>query len=472
MRRIVGTVLILLCTLVGVVQATEKPVHRDLARIKVLDLQTAQALALADNPNMAAAQARIEQARARVQQAVAAWWPSLDVSGYGGRQRLSDSSYASNQAMASLIGGATKQSTSTYRSGIEATWLLFDGFFRSFREQQAQYDERAADAALIDAQRLLVTATAEAFLNAQLAQTFIDINRADATFYSRQLEDAQNRYKVGAGPWGDVLNIKVQLNSAKTSLIRTQREFEAAGYGLAALLGLPEAIFPPHLRLATLDKNAALPNMQVNAETLIKEALALRPDIRRLEMLIKQTEASRGMAKAPFYPKVRIAGSLEGARQGDAALSSEDFGNTVAMQMSWNLYAGGADRARLMEVEQAKREAVYTLANLRNAVASEIRQDLALLAAAEEELRLQRETVQLVEENRDLAKNEYEAGEASLVRLNEAQRDLITTYGRLNQALVVCQLAQQRLLSATGRNLVAFTGSSKGSTKGSTKGGQ
>ena len=67
-----------------------------------------------------------------------------------------------------------------------------------------------------------------------------------------------------------------------------------------------------------------------------------------------------------------------------------------------------------------------------------------------------RETVQLVQENRDLAQNEYEAGQAALVRLNEAQRDLITTHGRLAQALVSYHLATQHLLSATGRNLAAF----------------
>jgi outer membrane protein TolC len=132
------------------------------------------------------------------------------------------------------------------------------------------------------------------------------------------------------------------------------------------------------------------------------------------------------------------------------------------MNMSWNLYAGGADKARMIEAEQAKREAVYTLAGLRNSVAAEIRQNLALLAAAQEQVRLQRETVKLVEENRDLAKNEYDAGEASLVRLNEAQRDLNTTYGRLAQALVSYHLAMQRLLSATGQNLAALDPPAKG----------
>jgi len=110
----------------------------------------------------------------------------------------------------------------------------------------------------------------------------------------------------------------------------------------------------------------------------------------------------------------------------------------------------------LFEAKQREREVAYTLASLRNKVAAEIRQDLALLAAAQEQVRLQRDSVELVKENRELAKNEYEAGEASLVRLNEAQRDLTTTYSRLAQALVGYHQARHKLLSATGRNLQPF----------------
>ena len=154
----------------------------------------------------------------------------------------------------------------------------------------------------------------------------------------------------------------------------------------------------------------------------------MRPDIRRLETLVLGAEAASGMAKAPFYPRVQAVGAVEGAREGDPGLSDENFGNTLGVQLAWNLYAGGADRARLTEARQARREAVATLAGLRNEVAGEIRRDLALLASAAEQVRLQRETVALVEENRELAQNEYEAGESPLIRLNEAQRDLVATY--------------------------------------------
>jgi outer membrane protein TolC len=454
MQRIILT-LFLTCTMLAAMAHAADQHPTDLSRIKTLDLKTAQAVALAANPNMAALQARIEQARARVRQAAASWWPSLDISGTGTHQRLSDTNYQYNRLLANaLMPGANVDRTSeNYSAGLQATWVLFDGFYRTFKEQQAAFDEQANAAALTDGQRLLVNSVAEAYLNAQLAQTYIDIARADETFYNRQLEDAQNRYDVGAGPWGDILNIKVQVNTAKTIRIRSQREFEAAKFGLASLMGIADAALPDHIRLETLDKEKPFPIALQQIDTLIKEALAIRPDIRQLEMQLKQTEAAGGMAKAPFYPKVQLAGAVEGNREGDMGLSSEDFGNFVGVNMSWNLYAGGADKARLVETEQAKREVIHTLAGLRNSVAAEIRQDMAMLAAAEEQVRLQRETVKLVQENRDLARNEYEAGEASLVRLNEAQRDLTATYGRLAQALVSRQLQQQRLLAATGRNL-------------------
>lgn len=431
----------------------------DLATVRVLDLHTAQAIALAANPNMAASRARVEQARARVEQAAAAWWPSLDLSGGGSRQRLAESGTRFDPAMAALLGGSTDRTLEVYTAGLQATWVLFDGFYRRFKRLQAEYDEQSAAAGLADSRRLLVGAVAEAFVNTQLAQTNTDIYRADETFYLRQLEDAENRYNVGAGPWGDILNIKVQLNAARTGVLRSQREFEASGYGLAALMGLAEARFPDGLRLQAQDRQEDPPAPQEDADTLIREARAARPDIRRLESVVRGAEAATGMARAPFYPRVQAVGAVEGAREGDPGLDDENFGNTVGVQLAWNLYAGGADRARVTEARQARREAAYTLAGLRNEVAGEIRRDLALLASAAEQVRLQRETVALVEENRELAQNEYEAGESPLIRLNEAQRDLVATYGRLALALAARDLAAQRLLAATGRNLAGFDAS-------------
>jgi outer membrane protein TolC len=52
---------------------------QSLDRIEVLDLETAARIALAENPSLAAAQARVEQAGQIVRQAQAGYWPQVDL---------------------------------------------------------------------------------------------------------------------------------------------------------------------------------------------------------------------------------------------------------------------------------------------------------------------------------------------------------------------------------------------------------
>lgn len=453
-------ILLLSCLLTTAARGREEQPSAgpDFSGIEVLDLATAQRLALQGNPGIAAAQARLEQARARVRQAVATWWPTLDVTGNAARTRRSDIEFDIANHFPAIPGQSTDRTYDSSAAGLQATWVIFDGFYRSFNQKQAEFGVKSSAAARRDSQRLLISAVAEAFLNAQLTQTKVKIADADKKFYKKQLVDADNRYEVGTGSWGDVLNIKVQLNSAKTSSMFGKREYEAALYGLAALLGVPDSIFPETVKLAELDKDfKPSEDLGQDVEQLIDDALAARPDLRSLAMQIHEAEAATGQAKAAFWPKVQLGGSVNGAQQGDLALNGEDFGDAISLSASWNLFSGGADRARVFEAKQKRREAAYSRADLRNRVASEVRQDIALLAASMEQVRLQRESVDLVEQNRELAQSEYEAGSASLVRLNEAQRDLTTTYGRLAQALVGYHLARQRLLSATGHNLESFS---------------
>ncbi len=433
--------------------------HYDLSKTELLDLNKAQQIALQDNPSIGAAQARLQQAKAALQRALAANKPSVDADASTGLSRYSDKTYDG----ITLSQPSADQHYEVGSLGLRASWLLFDGYARKFQQEQRRYALEASAENIRNTRRLLASAVADAFFNAQLALAAIEIATANKDFYKRQLQDAESRLEVGSGSLSDVLNMKVQLNSADNSLLSSKRDYEAARYALAALLGITDSVLPQDIQLAALDKEcdiSAQKNLSDGNE-LIQEALDARPDLKALALQMKEAESGIEQAKSGDWPTVQLTGQVNGNTQDGLVPREEDVAAFVGLNVKWNLYSGGAVDAAVLEARQAKRAAQYAYAELRNSIAAEVWQGIVRLTAAREQVSLQRKTLALVEENRKLAKSEYEAGSASLVRLNEAQRDLTATYGRLVQALVSYHQARHHLLAALGRNFASLSPSQK-----------
>ena len=161
------------------------------ARIKVLDLATAVKIALADNPTLAAAAARVEQARQQVNEAKAAYWPSVGLDLGASRVELSETGF--DQSSPSGIAIPLEDPEDYYNANLKATWVIFDGFARKFKKLSARYGLDTSRAGRKEAHRLLLSSVTETYFSAQLAQQNIVIARADEQFNERQLADAQSR---------------------------------------------------------------------------------------------------------------------------------------------------------------------------------------------------------------------------------------------------------------------------------------
>ena len=430
----------------------------DWEAISTLNLQTAVEIALYDNPGLGAAAARVRQAKAQVDQARSIYWPRLDANATGSRIRSSEDDYQQNLAVARLLNPSANidQTDDFYAADLTASWILFDGFERRFTNLSARYGEQSSTAALNDSRRLLISAVALSYFSAQLALENIAIAKADEAFNQRQLADAEARQRVGTGALSDVLNFQVRKNQAKTTRINQEYQYEIALYGLAALLGLSESRLPEHVQLARLSPETDTELASPPVDNLIATARALRPDIIETEWRIKQTEAQIKVAQADYYPTITIAGAVDGERSGDASFGQDDFGNRVGLALSYNLFSGGLTRAKVREARQRQIELQKSLEELVLGAQSEIRDSAALVSTAQIQLALQRENVDLVTRTRDLVEKEYNAGQGSLVRLNEAQRDLTTAQSNLALALVGLRQAWVELETRTGKILATY----------------
>lgn len=430
---------------------------KSLDEVQVLDLATAQQIALADNPSLAAAAERVEQARQRIEQARALYWPTVD----GGGSAASNQMSRNDAAVQSMLSGGAEidRNSDNYRLSLGASWLLFDGFSRKFSNLVAEYGQQESEQARRDGMRFLLQSVAESFYGAQLAQYNKAIAKADFSFNSKQADEAQVSMDAGAGSLSALLNFQVQMNNASTDILLAERDYDLALYGLAVLLGRDSGEMPEGIELARLDMVEEDAFYTLSLNWLLQAATDNRPDLLRQELSLQRADSTVGANQASLYPKLSLNGAVDGKRQDDVDFGGDDFGSTISVNLSYNIFNGGGDQARIAEAKASKREAAMTLEQQKNKVQSEVRQAVTRLEQARAQLKLQRASVKLVEQSRDLVEEGYKAGQESLARLNEVQRDLVRTQSRLALSLISLYTNRQGLQTATGESLIPYLSS-------------
>jgi len=427
---------------------------KTLEEVQQLDLTTAQQIALVDNPSLAAAAERVEQARQRVEQAKSLYYPTVDASGAATSGRMSAADAASQSL---LFGGADiDRNSEKYRLSLGASWLLFDGFSRKFSNLIAEYGQQENEQARRDAMRLLLQAVAESYYGAQLALYNKAIAEADFSFNSNQAREAEVSMGAGAGSLSAVLNFQVQMNNASTDILLAERNYDLALYGLAILLGRESGRMPENMDLVQMDMIEEDEFIELSTELLLQNAASNRPDLLRQELSLQRTESAVGAKQARFYPQLSMNGSVNGNRIDDMGFEGDDFGSTLSINLSYNLFRGGGDRAKVAEAKALHRETARTLDQQKNKVQSEVRQAVTKLEQARAQLKLQRASVKLIEQSRNLVEEGYKAGQESLARFNEVQRDLVRTQSRLALSLISLYTYRQALKTATGESLIPY----------------
>lgn len=467
----------------------EAPTPIELApAVEILTLSQAQEMALRANPSLASVALRVEQAHQRTVQARSAYFPQASVNYRASRTELPDgdvealrsqawSAVGPNAARASfqsfgnstILTGLTTAYTlsqgirtalnvpteiESYELSLELGMLLFDGFAREYTLRAAKIGARETEAAERDAQRLLLFAVAQTYYSIQLAKENIAIATADAAFNKRLLDEAKIGKDAGVASLSDVLNFEIRMRAAEANLIAAERGMKEARIALAALLGMESASLPDAVDIAPLPEESPADLELPEADTIIAAALEHRPDLERSRLAVDRSAAFVGQARAAFLPQVGAFASRSASLQDSSGFEDDDFATTVGVNASIDLFTGGRHFSQHKEARLAKKQAERDLEQAELDALAEVRRSWVNLEEAQQQLVLQRTTAALVQRNRDLVEKEYDAGQAALVRLNEAQRDLIAAQSRLALARVGLFLAHYEMRAATGENLL------------------
>lgn len=402
-----------------------------------LNLAAAKDLALAHNPDLAAATWRIEQAAARLQQARTAFFPTVDAVGQWTHQELTP-----------LGMGAANPSEAydAYRAQLEVSYLVFDGWARQFRTLAARHGREATVAGLAEARRLLALGVAQTFYATLLAGEELRIAEADAQFNAELLDDTRKRMAADKASRLDELNFMVNRNNARIAVLVNRRQREVLRSVLADLMGVANGQLPATTELVL--EEAEVPEFEFAAE--LRQALVKRPDREAIAAQIRAAEANLGAERGSYWPTVTANAHYGAYDTNDGWFGDDDRDVAFGIAAVWRLYDAGLRDARQAEAFARIRELQANLARLDRSIAAELRQNLEQIATARELLTLQDETVKLTLETRDRERQRYKAGQTTLTRLNEVQTNLVRAQANLALRRLALRQEIEELHAARG----------------------
>ena len=375
--------------------------------------------ALAHNRDLRTAVARVEEARAQWTIARAERWPTLQFF----TQARVDRTYAE-----SLSGSPDRR----LDFSLNAASFELDFFGRLARLSDAA---RANFLATEEARRATELALVAQVAELYLAQRQTDelLHRARATVESR---DATLRIVTQAQQIGLVHELEVELAQAQLEMSRSQRAQldhlrNQTDHLLRLLVGRMPDRLPPGLPLADLATAHTL------TPELSTEILLLRPDVAAAEQRLFAARANVQAARAAFFPRVTLTGSIGVASGGLANLfraGAWAFQPTLSMP----ILDGGRTQAAF---DIAKAREVAVVAQYERTVQQAFR-EVADQLSARESLAIQvsaaARTLQAQRRRLEIHLQRHEAGLSGLLDVLDAERELIAA----EQSHVVATRAQ------------------------------
>jgi len=155
------------------------------------------------------------------------------------------------------------------------------------------------------------------------------------------------------------------------------------------------------------------------------------------------SDNSPGKNEFKFYLKPEAA--YLGVSLSDAA--------SLGINVSFDLFTGGTTGSNIRQALSAQRELEDNRNKTTITAMADIRTSMEKISTARLQLALQKENTRLIKTTRNLVKLEYQSSQTSLVRLNEAQNELVSAMGNLAIAQISLTLAREEFDYYTGQNL-------------------
>jgi OMF family outer membrane factor len=433
----------------------DSPSQVRIHELRPLTLEEALQLAEVNSPQLKAAALQVDQAKSSLRAAVAAWYPTIDLSASGLPEYFASYSYR-NPDFVSPDPLTGKPNNEFYgrewrvNGRLQVSWDLINPARVPQIAAARDRFERAGDAYLI-ALRDLRLEVQTAYFALQQSDAGVRIGQDSVKASLVSYRDARARFNAGVNTKLEVLEAETQLARDRNILTINLRDQNEQRRNLARVLDLPQDVTP----------TAATPARPMGSwEPSLQESIVAAYNYsEELDQLILDISINNSQANASLaavQPIVRFVNSTSASRtegqNGQTSLSDIDMGdftygvqNSTALTASWRLFDGGRARAEYKRSKQAAEESRLNFARTRDQIRFQVESSFFGLRAAIQSLETTATEVLASRESLRLSQLRVQAGVG-------VQREVVNSQRDLTQA----ELKYARAITDYNRNLATL----------------
>ncbi len=389
-------------------------------------LTEALAKAYETNPQILSERAGQRATDEEVPQALAHWRPTVTFSGEAGKERI-DANTGNQNRKPSTLEFDVKQPL--YRGGrTEAD------------TKRAEATVKAGQAQVTSTEQTVLLAAVQAYMNVVRDLALLELNRNNEQRLQRQLQAAQDRFRVGEITRTDVAQAEAALAGATAARIQAEGAVVSSRATYRTVIGdMPGTLTK---QIPPLD----LPSSEAAAQS---EARETNPDVVRARYRVDAARNSIDLVRGELLPSLNLEGTLTKEEDTTAEGSQRDTASLLAT-LTVPLYQAGDVYSRL---RAAKETLGQNLDDYDNQIRTAVEQATSAwntLQTTRAAVRSFQSQVRANEIALDGVQRENLVGSRTVLDVLNAEQTLLTSRADLVSAQRDEVVAQFQLLSAVG----------------------
>ena len=318
----------------------------------------------------------------------------------------------------SSIGvSGSRISADNFRSSfnVGSSTTLFNGFRNLNTYKQAQLGVESSKLDLQKIQDDVSLFVVNAYLNILFAKENLNVANTQYEISQNQIEVTKSQVEVGVKPRGDLLNAESTAATDAQTVIAIQNTLDLAKLTLAQLL----QVSPDNFDVEDIDVGSpSVATLYNDVNIVYEKALGIRPEIKRAENDVENSNYNIEIAKSSFMPSLSFSAGFGSSYQ--HFFNDEVFNNiSFSQQFSDNLgYSFGLSlNIPIFNRGQTKSNVNRTIINKK----------ISEIGLQDQKLQL-KETIQRAFLDAKAAAKSFEAAQISLMAQNEAYKNAQERY--------------------------------------------